>query len=494
MALTRLQQLCIAGESVEGTAVTAATLFSATNAKYLAIDPQMTFEVETYQRDVARESFTPLSPVAGAILGNCSFSLELNSKTGTPALGSPPQWELPLVAAGFRKERLIRLTVSSITNGPILHGQVLTSGGTATVIGNYYSGATSIWVSKGADNTLGNATTMSAGAATIAGSIATAAISSVTTNAGFGYFPWSVPLYKMTVSALSGAVNANDVIVGNVSGAIGIVYYGAALSGAVLYVRRLQGTFTASDTASSIYRDGSVLGFTANVSAFAQATDAANAYNIVPAVSIGLAKDGVRESLQSCRGSVSLSGNIGEPVLMNFNFSGVKTAAIDGGNIASVTYDDTVPPVLLGATMTAGDAAITTLGGQKSFCATSFSIDFANDVQYRRCMTASTGIDGIYINGRAPTMTIDPEQSPELDFDWMNNYFTSGNIRMDFTVGSVAGNKFRMQVLNSALTGVGQGDRNGLIVRDMTFGLHSGNAASVSGDNEFVIIWDLAGT
>jgi hypothetical protein len=496
MALTRLQQLCIAAESVEGTAVAAATLFSASNAKYLAIDPSMTFEVETYQRDVARESFTPLSPLAGAVLGSCSFSLEMSAKSASPiTISNAPQWDLPLTACGFRRERLIRLTLSAgVTTNAIAHGTLLTATGTATAIGNYPIGSTTVWCSKGSENTLGNSTPMGTVSLTSSsGSVAHGTVTASSANAAIGWFPSSVALYKATVASLSAALNANDVVVGNSSGAIGIVYYAAASTATVVYMRRVQGTFTTSDTACVVYRAGSVVsGLNPSFSggSYTQAFDAtASVYNIAPAVSIGLSKDGVRESIKGARGSVSISGNVGEPVLLNFNFQGIKEAVVDGGSVASVTYDDATPPVLLGATMTVGDSNFTA-AQRKSFCATSFSFDMANDIQYRRCLTAATGIDGIYYNGRTPTGTINPDLSLELDYDWMDNYFSATTLGIDTTVGTTAPNKFRVNVLNAAVTAVGQGDRNGIITRDITFNMSSGSSSSVAGDNEFVVIWD----
>lgn len=497
MALTRLQQLCIAAETVEGTAVAAGTLFSAANAKYLAIDPQMTFEVETYQRDVARESFTPLSPLAGAVLGNCSFSLEMAAKSSAGTIASAPQWDLPLVACGFRRERLIRLTLSGgVATNPIPHGTLLTATGTATAIGNYPIGATTVWCTKGADNTLGNAPAMAAGALTSnSGATAHGTVTATAINAALGWFPSSVALYKATVAALGAALQANDVVVGNSTGAIGIVYYAVASSGTIIYMRRVQGTFTTSDTACVVYRAGAVVsGVNPNFGSgsFTQSYDlSSNVYNNSAAVSIGLSKDGVRESMKGARGSVSISGNVGEPALLNFTFQGIKEAVVDGGSVSSVTYDDATPPVLLGASMTVGDSNFT-LAQRKSFCATSFNFDMANDIQFRRCMTATTGIDGIYYNGRTPTGTIDPDLSLELDYDWMDNYFSANTIGIDTTIGTTAPNKFRVNVLNAAVTAVGQGDRNGVITRDISFNMSSGSSSSVAGDNEFVVIWDPA--
>jgi len=487
MALTRLQQLFLKVETVEGTL--ASNLYAASEGKYLAIDPQMTFEVEAYQRDVARETFTPLAPVAGAVLGSTSFTLEAAGRT-SGGLGVRPMFDIPLVACGFRRDRLYRFDVSgAIANGPIRHGTVITQtsgGATFTAIGTYYNGAPYVWATQGLIGTvnyLGTGTPGVGTAFTFPGSGSFTTSGSISETA-IGWYPWSVPLYTLIFNSAQ-TFGANSTIVGVTSKAIAISYY--AVSGTTqCVVRRISGTFTAGENVD-IYLDtgGSSLGIPLSGSnTFLQAD------NVCRTASIGISKDGVRETMRGCRGTVNITGNIGEPVLFNFNLSGIKDSVVDSGNVSGITYDTLVPPVLLGATVTAGDDAITTLGGQKTVCATSFGIDMAADVQYRRCMSASTGIDGIYQNGRVPTLTIDPEQAPELDFDFMANYFAGNSNRMNIDVGSTAANKFRFIMPTMTLQSIGQGDRNGIITRDVSFALNSGSSSSVSGDNEFAIIWD----
>jgi hypothetical protein len=494
MALTRLQQLCIAQETIEGT-VPAAGLFLAANGKYLAIDPSMTFEVETYTRDVARESFTPLSPLAGAQLGSCSFSLEAAGKTGTPATGTRPAFDLPLIACGFQRQLLYRIEVSGsafTTGTKLAHGTTLTQGtsnATLFVVGDYYNGTQYVWATKGEIglvNYLGNATAVTSSTNwSWTGGTFTATAGTPTITA-VGWYPTSVPLYAMTFTSAQ-AFNAGVIIVG-ASGGIAIAYY-APSSATQVIVRRISGTFGTSESVT-FYENGSSIG--SGTTSASSSTAFVQVPGIAASISIGLSKDGVRESLKGARGSVSVSGNIGEPLLLNFNFQGIKDAVVDSGSVSGITYNDLTPPVLLGATMSIGDDGITSSTGQKTVCATALNIDFANDLQYRRCMSAATGIEGIYQNGRTPTMTLDPEQSPELDFDFMANYFAANNVRMDIVAGSATANKFRLKMNNMALQSIGQGDRNGLIVRDVSFALHSGTSSSVAGDNEFALIWDIS--
>ena len=494
MALTRLQQLCLRAEAVEGTFLTP---FSSTYANYLAIDPSLTFDVETYERSVARESFTPLAPLAGAVLGSASFSLEATSRSASYSATNTPSFDLPLVACGFERLLLHRIEVTSagITGGPLLHGTVITQGtstATVTVVGNYYTNAANqyIWVTKGPGYVAGTSAGLygnliaptSSTAWTTGGSTPSFTSTAVApTVVALGWIPTSRSLYSITCGT-SQTLDTGTVLVGSTSGAIGVVvgYSGTAAGRTDYFIRRVQGTF-GSETVTP-YVAG-VAGSTFTVSGFAQLATHS------PAISIGVSKDGVLESLAGARGTVSISGNIGEPILFAFNFSGVKNAVTDSGSVSGVSFIDRTPPVLLGATMNVGDAGITTFSGQKSFCASAFSLDVANDIQYRRCLTAATGIDGIYINGRTPTGTIDPEQSPEVDFDWMANFFSTGNLRMDLVAGSGA-DKFRFKINNMAIGSVGQGDRNGIIIRDIGFNLHSGSTSSVSGDNEMCIIWD----
>ena len=496
MALSRLQQLFIKQEGIEGTL--ASGLYAAGLGNYLAIDPQMTFEVETYQRNVSRESFTPLSPLAGPVLGQCSFSLEAAAKTGTASTSTRPAFDLPLIACGFRRDLLYRIELASpytITGtGVIRHGSTLTQttpGATFYVVGDYYSGSQYIWATKGAigaTNYLGNATSPDASTGwTVTGAGFTSTAVTPAQNA-VGWWPWSTPLYGMTFTVAQ-TVTAGGTIVGQgAGGGVATVYY-AVSSSTQAIIRRVQGSFAASETVNLYNADGTSAG-TATL-AGTQTAAFSQVGGIGSSVSLGLSKDGIRETIAGCRGNVSISGNIGEPMILNFTFSGIKDSVTDSGGVNGITYNDATPPVLLGTTMTIGDDGIGTVGGQKTLCASTFTMDMGSDIQYRRCMSASTGIDGIYVNGRTPTMTLDPELTQEVNFDLMANYFAANRVRMDIVAGTTAPSKFRMNFPNMAVQSVGQGDRNGLIVRDTTFALHSGSASSVSGDNEFVLIWDI---
>jgi len=501
MSLTRLQQLFIAQERIEGTAST--SNFTAAAGKYLAIDPTMTFEVETYQRDVARESFTPLSPLAGAVLGTCSFSLEAAAKTGTAATSTRPAFDLPLIACGFRRELCYRITLSpaTITGGPLRHGTIINqtlSGATLYVVGDYYTGAPYIWATKGeigGTAYLANSTAVTSGSAwTFTGgsfsSTGTPAVDAV------GWFPSSVQLYAMTFATGSPQTFAKGVtIVGQGSGnGVAVAYYNTGgttppTSSQSVIVRRLQGSFAINESVNLYDADTGVLLGSVSLSS-SVSTAFVQVGQVGAAVTIGLSKDGIRESIVGARGNVTISGNIGEPMLMNFTFQGIKDAVVDSGAVSGIAYDDATPPVLLGSTVSIGDDAISSFGGQKTLCTSTFTADMGNDIQYRRCMTASTGIDGIYFNGRTPTLAMDPELTQEVNFDLMANYFAANRVRMDVVAGVTAPSKFRLNFPSMAVQSIGQGDRNGLIVRDTSFALHSGSSSSVSGDNEFAIIWD----
>lgn len=496
MALTRLQQLCLRQETYEGLYTDP---FSATYANYLAVDPQMTFEVETYQRNVARESFTPLSPLAGAVLGQCTFGLEVASR-GT-AINTFPNFDIPLRSCGFRREVLTRVTIGAIGgSGPaFLHGETITQGAnTATVVGTTWNGEAYLYYAN--SNGLGGPAAFTPGGGTITGSTsgATATPSQVDGNWAHGYWPISQPLHNLTFSLAltSGTIAAGDVIRGVTSGAIAVAAYPTTTALGTLTtvpVRRVLGTFASGESVT--VNGGSPLATalsSAPTNQWYSTVDGVPISAKLPVsstLSIGLCRDGVRESLSNCRGTVSISGNIGEPMIMNFTFSGVKNAVADGGNLTGISYTDRLPPVLLGATMKVADTDIITSGAEKTLCISSFGVDMANDIQYRRCMNAATGVDGVYLNGRTPTGTIDPELTPEADFAYMADFFSAKACRLKIDVGSTTGDKFRIKLHNMALNSVGQGDRNGVLIRDVGFALHSGSGTSVSGDNEMCIIW-----
>jgi len=495
MALTRLQQIAILEEATEATEQAFSSLFAAGPAGYLVIDPSLNFEVETYQRNIKSGSLTPAQDLAGARLGSARFSLEATARNTT--IATAPSFDLPLRGCGFRRTTCTRVTIAggTITNGPFKHGETITqatSGAIRTVMGDTYSGATEIFVTS--TDGMGSGTITTTGGLVWTGATSGATFtdtSDIDANAAFAWFPYSYAITKLTFDAtgLTAALSVGDVVQGVTSGAIGIVFAAAIVSAnTVVYIRRQAGHFSTGETMKIIAPAGSVdadIGDLAASGFEVQVTQ--------PTLSIGMAKDGVREAIYGARGSFSIRGNIGEPLIFEFNFRGAEhsESPADGANVANPTIADRVPPVLLGADMSIGKTGLS-LANEYEPCISSFSLDSGNQVEFRRCMNAAAGVEEAQLIGRRMTGQIDPELVVESLYDFVGQFTANGVQRIRFQVGTTGPDRFNLRLHNLSATAITDGDRNGTATRQISFGLHSGSQNSSSGDNEMVIIWEPA--
>lgn len=492
MALTRLQQIAILEESTEATEQAFSSLFAAGPAGYLVIEPSLGFEVETYERNIKTSTLTPLASLTGARLGSARFSLEATARNTT--IATAPSFDLPLRACGWRRVTCTRISViGTITGGPFKHGETITqsgSGATRTVIGDTYDGQTEIFVSS--TDGLGSGNIAAVGTATWTGSTSGATFTEggstvITANAAFGWYPWSYPLTKLTFDAtgLEDNLAVGDVIQGVTSGAIGVVFYAATASAnTTVYIRRQYGHFSTAEQMKRLAPSADAdIGNLAASGFEVQATS--------PTVSIGMAKDGVREALYGARGSFTIRGEIGQPLIFEFNFRGAEhsESPTDGGNVASPTINDRVPPVLLGADVKIGKTGLA-YSAEYAPCINSFSIDSGNQVEFRRCMSAAAGIEEAQITNRRITGQIDPELVVESLYDFVGQFTSNGIQRLRFQAGTTGPDRFNIRLHNMSATAITDGDRNGTATRQVSFSLNSGSQNSGAGDNECVIIWE----
>jgi hypothetical protein len=125
--LTRRRQLVAKVESVEGTAESVA----AADAKLLAYEPKISFDPGMFSRDPARMFHSRLAKVTGKRPGACTFRLEMR---GSGTATTEPEWSKLLKACGFKVGSLFTIAIGAITNGPFVHGEII-SGGTSNARG-----------------------------------------------------------------------------------------------------------------------------------------------------------------------------------------------------------------------------------------------------------------------------------------------------------------------------------------------------------------------
>lgn len=192
----------------------------------------------------------------------------------------------------------------------------------------------------------------------------------------------------------------------------------------------------------------------------------------VPSLTIWVYIDGVIKKARGCRGNVKFSGKLGEPVFAEFNFEGVFTEVIDGAML-SPTFEATVPPVVLGNTLTLDSYAM---------IAESISFDMGNTLALRTSMSAPDGYLSANITDRKPTGQLDPEMVTVATYDFFGKWKAGNPAALTFgPIGPLnAYNKFTITAPRMVYTSVGEGDRQGDLIADLSFML-----CRNTGDDEF---------
>jgi hypothetical protein len=493
MPLTRLQQVFFYSEATEATAPSMATLFAAGQGSYLAIDPSIEFTPKRTQRNIRSSVLTPRQDLVGQVTGRGRVGLEMTGSALTVA--TVPQIGLPLQACGMRQENLIKATIGAITGGPFLHGERLNiTGGTGsgsndvgTVILDTYTGTTTLFYARA--NGLSTHATAPVDTSVLTGATsgASATISGTPLgNAAIGWWPNSFAITKITMdtTGLTAAITANDVIRGVTSRALAQCLESVSTgASAVIRCRRISGHFSTGEVLENITIADADVGSLAAANFETQL--------VSPTVSFGMAKDGVQEALYGCRGSFSIQGRVGEPVIFNFDLQGVYNSHRDAANVASIAFPQFVPPIFQGIALAVGDK-----GGSTQFspCIANFDFNLNNTISQRVCANEAQGVQNFEITARAPSGTIDPELSLEALYPILARFVGNTNIRIGFGVGSADGNAWKIQVPAAAITAMPTGDRDGIATRQVTFAPNTGTSgiSAFQENNDIVIVVDCA--
>ena len=191
----------------------------------------------------------------------------------------------------------------------------------------------------------------------------------------------------------------------------------------------------------------------------------------IPSLTLWLYEDGMVRKLYGCRGTVSFSGKIGEPVFADFKFTGVY-GGTDTAAIIAPTFANVIPPTVLGASLT--------IDAYAAICE-SFSIDMGNEIQLRSSIGAAKGYLSALMTGRKPTGKIDPEMVLPTAYDFMGKWVAGTAAELAIgPIGSQDYNRFTLDAPKCVYTKVGSGDRSGNMTADLDFSL-----AMVTGDDEF---------
>jgi len=147
--------------------------------------------------------------------------------------------------------------------------------------------------------------------------------------------------------------------------------------------------------------------------------------------SIYFNNDGVRHKITGCRGSFSISGEVGQIPVISFTMMGIYNAPDDSA-LPTPTYSNQATPVIFKQGNTTGFQVFSYSG-----CLQSFSMDLANEMVYRELVGCTKEV---LITNRAPngTVVIEAPTITAKDFFTIANGTSTGNLT--FQHGQTAGN------------------------------------------------------
>lgn len=281
-------------------------------------------------------------------------------------------------------------------------------------------------------------------------------------------------LEKMQIGAITGGpFTHGETITGGTSGATGKVVCSTYTGDAVIYFKALTGTFQSGETITGGSSGASCTTGSAPSDAGFEIKPVSSG---VPTLTMGLYEDGVRKLVKGCRGTAKFGFKIGEPAIMEFSFMGVEAGVSDLALLSGVTFEETVPPVLLGATMSC-DGVSLNIG--------ELEIDVANNLAAKDKIDDAKGILSYMITGRDMKGSFNPEMVTVSEHDFFGKWFANTPMELNLEYGTDDGNKFRIFAPKIVYNKIDDGDRDGIQLAQTSFDL---TGSMDPGDDEISIL------
>lgn len=187
-------------------------------------------------------------------------------------------------------------------------------------------------------------------------------------------------------------------------------------------------------------------------------------------------QDGKRKILQNAVGTVTGDADVGAPGMLHFSFYGHEGVEADAA-LPTPVYDSTVPPVFINAAFAIG--AFSPVVSKISF-------DLGVVVVTPPDANSANGYGQVRINGRDVKGGFDPEAVLLATHDFISEWKSGAELVLDTgTIGSTAGNIWRVQCPRVSYRELSEAEREGLRSNDITFGA----AETAAGDDEFSLIF-----
>jgi hypothetical protein len=199
-----------------------------------------------------------------------------------------------------------------------------------------------------------------------------------------------------------------------------------------------------------------------------------------PTMTIHVYIDGQMYRCTAALGTVTFNGTAGEYGSAQFEFTGNYNPPEQQPLPPNLRYELSRPPKV--------ELAQMSIRGDSDFCAESFTITYANEINERLCMNAADGYSGSQVSGRSPTATVNPEGTLEVYTNMWGDFSSGEEVPLHLRVGTQLNNMVRFYMDNTTYTGISLSDRNRSQVMEPTFRL---NAVSPFGDDELRIAFPI---
>jgi hypothetical protein len=198
-----------------------------------------------------------------------------------------------------------------------------------------------------------------------------------------------------------------------------------------------------------------------------------------PYSTIGLYEDGKLYRIHGAVGNCVLTFAVGQPVLAEFEFTGVYTTPTDVALLVP-SYSAIVGPPFLGATMTVlayATARVSTL-----------TLDLGNEIAMRPNPNSTVGWLSAQITRRKPVGTLDPEEVLAAGKNWFSEWIagTTGSITTGvFPSNGTNYNQLQLTIPKAQYMRASRADRDGVSTTPLEFECWANTDA---GDDEWELI------
>lgn len=303
---------------------------------------------------------------------------------------------------------------------------------------------------------------------------------------------WAGNIAGRTIT--SGPFQHGETVTQATSGATGVVVSDTFNGDSLLIMESVTGTFDATNTITGGTSAASMTG--GLVSTLTSSDQSRRGWyfdsdpDTVNAVSLNVYRDGKIVSVKGARGTCSIPFVFGDRAVMQFTFQGVLHAKADGALITPAV-EQSIPPQWINIDMAFSDGTLDAVDAT-DFQISTATLDLGNSVVIRENAQNASGYSFAIIDDRSPTLSVNPDQLDNSDFDFADAYIEGTAIHGDFTLGSTSGNIFHFKWPAAIFNALSDSDRDGVDIVDGTLDLSGGEyPTGGSGQEQELVIFNL---